>query len=75
MHIKVTLKPITILLFFLSFVSFGQEGHIEVNSNQESGSDKKTEIKEYLDSIELVIQKCVDVMPTHEEYIAKHCAA
>jgi len=48
MHIKVTLKPITILLFFLSFVSFGQEGHIEVNSNQESGSDKKTEIKEYI---------------------------
>jgi F-type H+-transporting ATPase subunit a len=48
MHIKVTLKPITIFLFFLSFMSFGQEGHTEAQSNQETGSDKKTEIKEYI---------------------------
>lgn len=35
----------------------------------------KAEIAEYLASIELVIQKCVDVMPKHEDYIAQHCAA
>lgn len=33
------------------------------------------EIRAYLDNIEAVIKKCVDVMPTHEEFIAKHCAA
>ncbi len=33
------------------------------------------EIKTYLDDIESVVQKCVDVMPTHEHYIAQHCAA
>ena len=35
----------------------------------------KAEIAEYLASIELVIQKCVDVMPKHEDYIAQNCAA
>ena len=34
----------------------------------------QAEIKEFLGNIESVIQKCVDVMPTHEEYIAQHCA-
>ena len=29
-------------------MSFGQEGHTEAQSNQEPGSDKKTEIKEYI---------------------------
>ena len=29
----------------------------------------------YLDSVRDVIAKCVDVMPTHAEYIAQHCAA
>ncbi len=33
------------------------------------------EVREFLGNIENVIQKCVDVMPTHEEYIAAHCAA
>jgi tryptophan halogenase len=32
------------------------------------------EIKSFLGDIHTVIQKCVAVMPTHEEYIAKHCA-
>lgn len=32
-------------------------------------------IKSYLNDIHTVIQKCVAVMPTHEEYIDKHCAA
>jgi tryptophan halogenase len=35
----------------------------------------KEEIRQFLGNIEAVIKKCVDVMPTHEEYIAKHCAA
>jgi F-type H+-transporting ATPase subunit a len=48
MHIKVTLKLITLVLFFSSFISFGQEGHTEAQSNEETGSDKKTEIKEYI---------------------------
>ncbi len=33
------------------------------------------EIKAYLDDIESVVQKCVDFMPTQEQYIAQHCAA
>jgi tryptophan halogenase len=33
------------------------------------------EITAFLGDIQAVIKKCVDVMPTHAEYIAKHCAA
>lgn len=33
------------------------------------------EIKTFLGNVEGVIQKCVAVMPTHEAYIAEHCAA
>lgn len=35
----------------------------------------KEEIATFLGDIESVIQKCVNVMPTHAEYIAKHCAS
>jgi tryptophan halogenase len=33
------------------------------------------ETAEYLASVESVIAKCVDVMPTHEQFIAQHCRA
>ena len=33
------------------------------------------DIVQFLDDVETVIGKCVDVMPTHAEYIAQHCAA
>jgi len=33
------------------------------------------EIAEYLDQVAGVIKSCVDVMPTHEKFIADHCAA
>ena len=33
------------------------------------------DIQEFLDGIATVIGKCVDVMPTHADYIAQHCAA
>ena len=33
------------------------------------------EVRDYLGDIETVINKCVDYMPTHEEYIAQHCKA
>ncbi len=33
------------------------------------------EIAEYLDSVRGVIAQCVAVMPTHEEFIARHCKA
>ncbi|MDD5332179.1 MAG: tryptophan 7-halogenase [Rhodoferax sp.] len=35
----------------------------------------REEIRAYLGNIESVIGKCVDVMPTHAEFIAKNCAA
>ncbi len=35
----------------------------------------EADIADYLDSVRGVIAKCVSVMPTHEEYIARHCAA
>jgi len=31
-------------------------------------------VAEYLDNVEQVIKKCVDVMPTHAEFIAANCA-
>ncbi|MGB8855832.1 MAG: tryptophan halogenase family protein [Burkholderiales bacterium] len=33
------------------------------------------EIAEYLASVQDVIKKCVDIMPSHEEFIARNCAA
>jgi tryptophan halogenase len=33
------------------------------------------EVQDFLDGIQEVIRKCVDVMPRHADYIAKHCAA
>jgi tryptophan 7-halogenase len=38
-------------------------------------AQSEADIAEYLDSVRGVIAKCVGVMPTHEEYIARHCAA
>lgn len=35
----------------------------------------EAEVKAFLDNVESVIERCVQVMPTHEEYIAKHCVA
>jgi tryptophan halogenase len=37
---------------------------------QEEGS-----IQEYLESVRNVIDKCVQFMPDHADYIAKNCAA
>ena len=33
------------------------------------------EIQQYLESVEGVIQACVEVMPSHDQYIAEHCKA
>jgi tryptophan halogenase len=35
----------------------------------------EADIADYLDSVRGVIAKCVAVMPTHDEYVARHCAA
>jgi tryptophan halogenase len=35
----------------------------------------EAEVATYVGHIERVIAKCVKVMPTHADYIAKHCAA
>lgn len=35
----------------------------------------EADIADYLESVRGVIAKCIDVMPTHDQYIAKHCAA
>jgi tryptophan halogenase len=36
---------------------------------------EESAIHEYLESVRNVITKCVDFMPDHADYIAKHCAA
>ncbi|HEV2286751.1 MAG TPA: tryptophan halogenase family protein [Steroidobacteraceae bacterium] len=33
------------------------------------------DLKSFVDAIEKVIAKCVSIMPRHEEFIARHCAA
>lgn len=33
------------------------------------------EVNEFLANVETVTRRCVDVMPTHAEFIARHCAA
>jgi tryptophan halogenase len=35
----------------------------------------ENEVTEYLGNIETVIEKCVNVMPDHAQYISTHCAA
>jgi tryptophan halogenase len=35
----------------------------------------ESEIGLYLGNVASVIRKCCDLMPTHEEYVAQHCAA
>ena len=34
-----------------------------------------TEVAEFLSGVRRVVSSCVEVMPTHEAFIAKHCAA
>ncbi|MBU3820682.1 F0F1 ATP synthase subunit A [Flavobacteriaceae bacterium XHP0103] len=44
MRLKIALKTLTLLLFFTNFISFAQEHHAE----GENTTDKRTEIKEYI---------------------------
>ncbi|RIA08246.1 ATP synthase F0 subcomplex A subunit [Flavobacteriaceae bacterium MAR_2010_72] len=44
MRRKISVKTITLLLFLVSFVTFGQEEH----GQAKSGTDKRSEIKEYI---------------------------
>jgi len=36
---------------------------------------EEAEVQAYLENVRQVVGKCVHVMPTHAEFIAKHCAA
>ncbi len=38
-------------------------------------TQSEADIAEYMESVREVIRKCVEVMPSHDEYIARHCAA
>jgi F-type H+-transporting ATPase subunit a len=44
MRRKISLKPITLLLFLVTFVTYSQEEH----GHADSGSDKKSEVKAYI---------------------------
>ena len=48
MRRKIYLYPITLLLFLFALISYGQEHHEESHSVQAEGTDKKTEVKEYI---------------------------
>jgi F-type H+-transporting ATPase subunit a len=48
MRRKTYLKSITLLLFLLTFMSYGQEGHSEEQLLEGSKTDKETEMKEYI---------------------------
>jgi tryptophan halogenase len=40
-----------------------------------AGLRPEAEVLAYLNNVEGVIAKCVAAMPTHEAFIAQHCAA
>jgi tryptophan halogenase len=35
----------------------------------------EADIRAYMANVAHVMRKCADVMPTHEDFIAQHCAA
>jgi tryptophan halogenase len=35
----------------------------------------ESQVEEYLTSVKSIVSRCVDVMPEHSAYIARHCAA
>ena len=35
----------------------------------------ETEIKEFVDGMQRLMQRCVEAMPSHAEFIARNCAA
>lgn len=36
---------------------------------------KDDEVSQFLANVKMVIEKSADIMPQHEQFIAKHCAA
>ncbi len=63
---------------------FSEEGWLQVMEGQNLQPQgyhplvdvqSEADIAEYLESVRQVIGKCVNVMPGHAEYIARHCAA
>jgi tryptophan halogenase len=63
---------------------FSEVGWIQVLEGQNmpiegyhplADTQSEEDVAEYLASVREVIAKCVDVMPTHNDYIAKMCAA
>jgi tryptophan halogenase len=63
---------------------FSEVGWIQVLEGQNmpiegyhplADTQSEADVAEYLASVREVIAKCVDVMPTHHDYIAKMCAA
>ena len=39
------------------------------------GQLSDAELKQLMDGVQRVIASCVDAMPTHQQFIARHCAA
>ena len=63
---------------------FSEVGWIQVFEGQNmpiegyhplADTQSEADVADYLESVRAVIAKCVDVMPSHDEYIAKMCAA
>lgn len=63
---------------------FSEVGWVQVMEGQNMAIDAyhplvdvqtEADIHEYLESVREVIGKCVEVMPDHNAYIARHCAA
>ena len=63
---------------------FSEVGWLQVFEGQNMAQDGyhpladtqgEADIADYLESVRSVIAKCVDVMPSHDQYIVQHCAA
>jgi tryptophan 7-halogenase len=54
---------------------FEGQGLVPARAHPLSALINEDETAQYLASVEGVIAKCVELMPTHEDYIAQHCRA
>jgi tryptophan 7-halogenase len=81
---KIELYKTSGRLFRFNNELFTEVGWLQVMHGQNINAERyhpladlidEKETDEYLESVREVIARCVELMPTHEQFIAEHCAA